>query len=135
MKGTYILLIEIKDKKNIKIGKLGVISFEKGFYAYVGSALNNLEKRIQRHIRKNKNIYWHIDYLLQIGNIIDVFYLDKNKKDECNIAKKLEDKLSTVTSFGCSDCKCKTHLFYGSKKDIEKAIIYFNMNNYCNAKT
>jgi len=135
MRGTYILLIEIKNKKTIEIGRLGLISFERGFYAYVGSALNNLEKRIKRHITKKKKIYWHIDYLLQIGNVIDVFYLDSNKKEECNIAKKLENKLFGVTGFGCSDCKCAAHLFYVSNKDIYKAIIDLKMINYFNAKT
>jgi len=135
MRGTYILLIEIKNKKTIEIGRLGLISFERGFYAYVGSALNNLEKRIKRHITKKKKIYWHIDYLLQIGNVINVFYLDNNKKEECNIAKKLENILFAVTGFGCSDCKCETHLFYGANKDIYKAITDLNMINYFNAKT
>ena len=49
MKGIYILKIRIS--KNIKenIGKLGIVNFKKGIYYYIGSAQNNLEKRIKQH--------------------------------------------------------------------------------------
>jgi len=44
MKGSYILLIKLDEDKDIQIGKLGNISFKKGYYAYVGSALNGLAR-------------------------------------------------------------------------------------------
>ena len=71
MKGSYLLLIELKDKETIQIGKLGKIDFMKGFYVYIGSAINGLEQRINRHLRKEKKLHWHIDFLLKSagGNI------------------------------------------------------------------
>ena len=60
MKGSYVLLIEIGQEKEIQIGSIGNIYFKKGFYAYIGSALNGLEQRIERHIRKDKRFHWHI---------------------------------------------------------------------------
>jgi Uri superfamily endonuclease len=54
MKGTYVLLIEIKKNCKIKVGRLGEIKFKKGLYAYIGSALNSLEKRIRKNIPKCK---------------------------------------------------------------------------------
>jgi len=130
MKGSYILLIELENDKNIQVGKLGYIFFKKRFYVYVGSALNGLEQRINRHLRKNKKIRWHIDYLLQHGKIIDIFYKENDKKEECKIARSFA-KLKSINAFGCSDCKCKTHLFYGSKKEIISIINSLNMNSYC----
>jgi len=112
MKGVYILLIKINKKIEEKIGSLGKIKFDRGIYAYVGSAQNNLEKRIQRHKAKNKKLRWHIDYLLnnKSAEIFKVFYKKARKQEECKIAKKLSKTEKTIPKFGCSDCNCKSHL-------------------------
>ncbi len=116
MKGSYLLLIHLENDKNINIGKLGKINFRKGYYFYTGSAMGksvNLENRIARHLRKNKRLRWHIDYLLEDrdAKIIDVFmFPDKNL--ECFLAKKLSINGEKINGFGCSDCKCETHLLY-----------------------
>jgi Uri superfamily endonuclease len=111
-KGTYILLIELPESKEIKVGALGAIKFRAGFYAYVGSALNGLEARIARHLRKEKKLYWHIDYLLVHGRVRDIFYVEGNEKKECDIARKLAARLVSIKGFGSSDCDCGSHLFY-----------------------
>lgn len=136
MKGCYVLIIELKENKTIQIGKIGNIVFKKDFYVYIGSALNGLEHRMSRHLREKKNIRWHIDYLLQHGKLIDIFYKENDKKDECNLAKKFDRELFPIPNFGCSDCKCDTHLFYGSFKDIMHVVDRFKMTQYpLNAKT
>ena len=112
MKGSYILLIENKLDQNIMIGKLGNIFFKKGFYIYVGSAMNSLEARINRHKISEKKMHWHIDYLLEKTKILDVYYKESEKKEECVIAKKFSKDFDMVSGFGCSDCSCKSHLFY-----------------------
>ena len=113
MKGVYILLIKINRVIQIKIGSLGTINFDKGIYTYVGSAQNNLEKRVERHLRKKKRMHWHIDYLLDNGNvkILKVFYKKADKNQECKIAQELNKNEISIKAFGCSDCKCKSHLF------------------------
>ena len=136
MKGSYILLINIKEYKKIQIGKLGNIFFKKGNYAYVGSGLNNLEKRIQRHFSSEKKMHWHIDYFLKHSKILKVFYRESNKKEECKIANFLNKKFNFIPNFGSTDCKCKSHLFYGLKQDFEKSADKIKMNKYCfNANT
>ncbi len=130
MKGSYILLIELNQDLNIKIGSLGSIFFKKGFYSYIGSALNGLENRIKRHIRKKKNVHWHIDYFLKYGKIVDVFFKESKTRKECNIAKKFERKLQSFSKFGSSDCKCKSHLFYGDKIKIVETIYSIKMEKY-----
>lgn len=112
MKGTYTLLIEIPEGIEIQIGKLGKINFKKGFYAYIGSALNGLEKRIGRHLRREKKFHWHIDYLLEKGKILGIIYAETDLRFECNIARNLNKNLEFVKNFGCSDCRCESHLFY-----------------------
>jgi len=107
------LLISVNKNIILQIGALGKLSFKKGNYVYVGSAMNNLEKRIQRHLCSKKKIFWHIDYLLSDKNvkIKKVFYKESTKKEECEIAKKVAKEGVAVEKFGCSDCKCKSHLF------------------------
>ena len=130
MKGSYILIVEIKNDSIISIGEKGEKSFNKGYYIYVGSALNGLDQRIQRHLRKQKKIHWHIDYLLKHAVIIYVFYKEGKIKEECNIAKKLDGKLFSFPFFGCSDCRCKSHLFYGSFEEVMSAVEKLQMNSY-----
>lgn len=130
MNGSYLLMMELKENKIILVGKSCKIAFNKGFYVYVGSAMNGLEQRIRRHTRKNKKMHWHIDYFLNFAEVIDVFYKENEIKEECIIAKKLEEKLQPIPRFGCSDCNCKSHLFYGTKKEIENFIDILSMNTY-----
>lgn len=113
MKGSYILLIKLLKDSEIKVGSLGTISFKKGFYVYVGSAMGGLEQRINRHLRKNKKTFWHIDYLLNNrgAKIIKVFYKESEEKEECNIAGKVSKLGEHILGFGCSDCRCESHLF------------------------
>ncbi len=114
MKGTYVLLIENRKNSRIKVGSLGKIFFSPGFYVYVGSAMGGLEARIDRHLRKNKKTHWHIDYFLKSRNVKvrRVYYKVSGKKEECAIAKRLMKYGSPVRGFGCSDCKCESHLFW-----------------------
>lgn len=136
MIGCYVLLIELKDDKKTRVGKLGNFIFKKGFYAYVGSALNGLDHRIRRHIRKIKKKRWHIDYILDYAKIIDVFYKENEKKEECNIAKKFEENLDFIPKIGCSDCKCDSHLFFGNISKIRNILANLNTTKYCiNKKT
>ena len=121
MKGSYILLIELENDKEIQISKLGDIFFKKGFYVYIGSALNGLEQRISRHLRDDKKNHWHLDYLLRSAKVNSVYYKENNRKEECKIAESFS-KLKPVIGFGCSDCKCKSHLFFGSKSEITSII-------------
>ena len=136
MRGSYLLLIELKNTETIPVGKLGKIDFKKSYYIYVGSALNGLDQRIQRHLRKQKKIHWHIDYLLNRTKIVNVFYKQSKIREECFIAKTLERELSSIPGFGCRDCECKSHLFYGSYEEIKNAISNLEMKQYLiNAKS
>ena len=84
MKGIYILFISIRKNISVKIGALEKINFEKGIYAYVGSAQNGIKQRVERHLRKRKKMHWHVDYLLSNINvkIESIFYKETSKKKD-----------------------------------------------------
>ena len=112
MKGVYVLIIELSQGAEVQVGALGNVHFAKGLYAYVGSAQNGLEKRIERHIRKEKQVFWHVDYLLENPDtrIRAVFVKEAPKTTECAIAEAIGQLGEAVVGFGCSDCRCLSHL-------------------------
>lgn len=130
MKGTYLLVLELQNGTSLQVGNLGWVDFHKGCYVYVGSALNGLEQRIQRHLRKEKKIHWHIDYLLPYTMVMDVFYKEDTRKEECKIAEVFEKNFFGIPGFGCSDCSCNSHLFNGPLHDIRTAAASVSMKRY-----
>ena len=111
MKGCYCLTIHVNDSKTIRIGKLGKIEFNKGYYVYVGSAMNSLESRLNRHLSDNKKLHWHVDYLLKKAEITDIIYNEK-RKVECELSNYISKRTYGIKNFGCSDCDCESHLYY-----------------------
>ncbi|MCW4005125.1 MAG: GIY-YIG nuclease family protein [Candidatus Bathyarchaeota archaeon] len=113
MEGIYTLLIQVGRDVTLKIGALGEKTFVEGLYVYVGSAQRNLRQRVERHLRKEKRLFWHIDYLLndECVEVVKVFYMRGDKAQECQVAKQIAQANESVLGFGCSDCSCKSHLF------------------------
>lgn len=113
MKGAYCLIISVNPIIMMRVGRLGELLFKKGIYVYVGSAMNSIENRVLRHLRSDKKKFWHIDYLLSSKNafIKEVFIKESELKEECIIAGIISREGLLTPGFGCSDCKCKSHLF------------------------
>ena len=114
-KGTYALIIQLKNKATLEVGKLGVFYFPSGYYMYFGSALGGLEARIERHLRRDKRLHWHIDYLLQSSEIVEVWHIISDQRLECmlcNEARQTSAIADIVAGFGSSDCHCISHLLY-----------------------
>lgn len=113
LKGIYVLVIQVSEDAIVDVGALGKLAFKKGLYAYVGSAQNNLEQRVKRHLKKEKRRFWHIDYLLEndATKVIEVFHTQAEKTEECAIAGVIGERGEPVDDFGSSDCSCKSHLF------------------------
>jgi Uri superfamily endonuclease len=130
MNGTYLLIMALPKDTSVMVGKHGTLHFKKGCYAYVGSALNGLDQRIQRYLRTDKKAHWHIDYLLPFTEIVEILYKENNRREECSIAQFLERNFGSIPGFGCSDCSCKSHLFYGSSEEITQVAINLQMKSY-----
>jgi Uri superfamily endonuclease len=112
MRGIYILIVKLNENVDVTVGALGRLHFSEGLYAYVGSAQNSIEARIERHFRREKRKFWHIDYLLDhpASKIVKTYVSNASKAQECKIARELSQKGLRVAGFGCSDCRCASHL-------------------------
>lgn len=111
--GIYIALFALAQAKNLSIGRLGPCRLRPGWYLYVGSAQRHLSARLTRHARSHKHLHWHIDYLAAVAPMIGAIALDWPRQGECRLACWLSAVYDApVAGFGCSDCRCASHLFY-----------------------
>jgi Uri superfamily endonuclease len=132
LKGIYVLVIQVKEDTDVNVGALGRLTFKKGLYAYVGSAQNNLEQRVERHLRKGKRRFWHVDYLLddEAARVVRVFQRQTEKAEECKIAKAIGERGELIEGFGSSDCSCRSHLFrIGDYKFLQRSMQVSGMKN------
>jgi Uri superfamily endonuclease len=125
-KGTYTLIMSLKEPMRMKVGALGELYFDEGYYAYTGSALGNAGfKRVGRHrdvaVGKNRTKQWHIDYLLPHVDIVEVV---TSPRPECSVAGDIDNYLARVPRFGCSDCRCPTHLHYAEVLEKMKGVVH-----------
>tara|TARA_B100001939_G_scaffold29710_1_gene23483 strand:+ start:268 stop:654 length:387 start_codon:yes stop_codon:yes gene_type:complete len=109
---SYQLFIIVTKEIELKVGKLGKFIFPIGSYVYTGSAKKNIDKRIERHLSKKKNLHWHIDYLLN-SDAVQIINIKKSRMTECSLNKKTKGTI-IINGFGSSDCNlcCKSHLKY-----------------------
>jgi Uri superfamily endonuclease len=129
--GAYVLILELTGDTSVTIGALGEHEFRSGYYAYVGSALGSRGfNRVLRHIRvsegNNQTRKWHIDYLSSVSKIIEVYKVFTLERVECAISAAIFNTLgvSSVKGFGCSDCKCQSHLYYSENiAELKEAVV------------
>ncbi len=109
---TYQLRIHVARPLRIAIGRLGEFDFPAGRYVYTGSAKRNFEARIARHLRREKTLRWHIDYLL-IAPGVTVTEIIRSQAGECDLNQATPGAIP-VPGFGASDCGrgCGSHLKY-----------------------
>ena len=122
-KGTYCLIMKLSKDRDITIGRRPTARFSAGFYCYVGSAMNSLEKRINRHKSSNKKLHWHIDWFLEHADIVNVKSIESKERLECSLSQDvalLSDRIP-MPGFGSSDCKtCESHLYYFMEDPSER---------------
>ena len=112
-RGSYCMVMRLDRETRIPVGKKPPVDFPAGFYCYVGSAMNSLEKRICRHRSREKKKHWHIDYFLDHARIVDIKEIESNTKQECGINSDVAEMADETPfrGFGSSDCRnCKAHL-------------------------
>ena len=132
-RGVYTLLLFVPHETILTIGKLGKQKFPRGYYTYTGSALGNgasLKNRISRHLKKEKKMFWHIDYLLadKSVSVRAIVVAETVEKIECKVNRCLKDRNKTkvlVKGFGASDCKnsCGSHLLYFADNNEPEELI------------
>lgn len=109
---TYQLAIRLIRPTRLTIGQLGVFDFPEGHYVYTGSAKRNIEARIARHLRHDKKLKWHVDYLLASPQA-SIEKVSQYALAECVINQRTVGQI-LIAGFGASDCKsgCSSHLKY-----------------------
>jgi Uri superfamily endonuclease len=109
---TYQLLIEVTRPVRVSIGRLGRFIFPAGRYIYTGSARRNFAARVARHLRREKTLRWHIDYLLAAPGV-RIAGTRHYVENECAI-NQATPGIVPVSGFGASDCRrgCGSHLKY-----------------------
>lgn len=112
-RGVYLIMLELPEDRTIEVGALGDITFLKGWYVYAGSARRGLGARVERHLRKRKNKRWHIDYLTSEAAVRKGVPIYTDGDLECHLAREVGRTAEReIPGFGCSDCRCSSHLFY-----------------------
>jgi Uri superfamily endonuclease len=109
---SYRLLIEVAVPVKVQVGRLGEFDFAPGRYVYTGSARRNIDQRIARHLRREKRLRWHIDYLLNAPGV-RILSVERSPVEECELNQHGAGKIA-VPGFGASDCRhgCGSHLKY-----------------------
>ena len=114
-KGIYTLVLRLPAERLVEVGALGTVRFEAGYYAYTGSARGpGGLARVRRHLLvlagDNPARRWHIDHLLPHTAMVAVVATRTEEDLECAIARAIGEALTPVERFGCTDCRCSSHL-------------------------
>ncbi|WP_456398129.1 GIY-YIG nuclease family protein [Palaeococcus sp. (in: euryarchaeotes)] len=122
MKGSYFLIILVERAKNVKT-KRRIFSLQRGYYVYVGSAMNSLEKRVARHFRKDKKLHWHIDFLLKEADLLEAYLIPSEERLEERLSREVGRFARGVEGFGASDLQgVHTNLYYFGEANPEKKL-------------
>ncbi|HUS69530.1 MAG TPA: GIY-YIG nuclease family protein [Anaerolineae bacterium] len=113
--GTYVLVLQMVRDTDLRVGRLGVVAFPRGYYCYVGSAMGpgGRRARLARHLRQQKKPHWHIDYLLRQALVVETWSAPSAARLECTWVRallQLPGATLPVRGFGSSDCDCPAHL-------------------------
>ena len=115
--GTYAVILASTEAVPIRVGKLGILQLQPGFYVYVGSAHGpgGLRARLAHHLKPTARPHWHIDYLRAHTTPVEVWYVDDRNRWECRWAdclRRMREASVALNGFGSSDCGCETHLYF-----------------------
>ena len=116
LKGTYLLVLRVVEQARLRIGSLGEMDVQPGFYLYAGSAWGpgGLRARVGRHFAGQGAVRWHIDSLRRAAQPVEAWCaLEQRREHEWarSLAAAAECRVA-VARFGASDCRCPAHLFF-----------------------
>lgn len=115
--GTYALVLSLRANGLVRIGRLGRLRLQPGFYVYIGSALGSggVRGRLMHHFEPSIHPHWHVDYLSRQTSLEEVWYCYDRVSREHQWARCLGTLPSAsipLDGFGASDCQCDSHLYF-----------------------
>ncbi len=118
-----MVLARLAEARRLAIGRLGTFDLIPGYYAYVGSAHGSggLRARLDHHVGSTAKPFWHIDYLLQWAQPVELWHAASSRKLEQDWAELLAGCRTfrqPIPRFGASDCPPNraSHLFYARRR-------------------
>ncbi len=115
--GTYAIVCENAASVVLRVGQLGRFALDRGRYLYVGSAHGpgGIRARVTRHLRQEKRLHWHIDYLTAMLPVVYIVAVPGRNPMECAWVGRLAalpDVSVPIRRFGSGDCRegCPAHL-------------------------
>ena len=114
----YVVLTYVPRRTTVPVGALGSVAFERGWYAYVGSAARARRARVARHLATGKPLRWHADYLFTAFPARRAWLVD-GAAGECALAgalAALPGASRRPRRFGAGDCRCAGHLVCFSRR-------------------
>lgn len=124
--GAYLLVLKNKKPRSVDVGRSGRFFFQKGYYVYVGSGMKNLKKRVARHLKKRKRLFWHIDYIApSMMSVEKIYTIRRNERIESALAERM-GRICTapLQGFGASDVGESSHLFYFESAPYRKRLFF-----------
>jgi Uri superfamily endonuclease len=121
----YVVLTRVPRRSTVAVGSLGAVTLERGWYAYVGSALRAREARVARHLARRKRLRWHADYLFAAFPAERAWLVD-GAAGECEFAGALAGLPGAERRpprFGAGDCRCAGHLVRLPRRPLRRDIV------------
>lgn len=136
-RGTYVLSITLGSDLDIEVGALGTLHFSEGLYCYAGSAMGGIDQRVSRHIRREKTVKWHVDHLTTRADSVEAWTSYPDFIPECELASMAVEcgMVPSVRGFGCSDCRCPTHLFLADGDSLMSLVARAGLEPFVDARS
>ena len=122
----YVVLTYVPRRTTVPVGALGPIVFERGWYAYLGSAAKARRARVARHLATGKPLRWHADYLFTAFPARRAWLVD-GAAGECELAgalAALPGAARRPRRFGAGDCHCVGHLVSFARRPRRGDVAY-----------
>jgi Uri superfamily endonuclease len=118
----YIVVTRVPRRTALPVGSLGTVTLERGWYAYVGSAVRGRGARVARHLAHEKPLRWHADHLFTAFPAARAWLVD-GAAGECELAGALAALAGAERRprrFGAGDCRCAGHLVRFMRRPLRR---------------
>jgi Uri superfamily endonuclease len=121
--GHYATLVHVVDPFRAEVRGLGVVRFERGFYANVGTMKRGIINRVARHLTRKKELgVWNVDRLttapaaVPLGCVLVPWPLWTEHTLSDAVGARLHLR-APISGFSAADCNegCEAHLWYSQR--------------------